>query len=147
MDPIAATSFLGALLGLVDITTRSINKSSVFRTRYRQANLFVSALLGHLCTIKAALTQLAEFQRCDVGVCSETAEELSLALGDSLDGFGILVSSIEEQLDGMGTNDDGQLSVKGRLSFLWHDEEVKDRLNVLDRQVNALNLLLQVMQW
>ena len=147
MDPVSAIGLVGAVVGVTDVVTGTINKLSVLKTRYRQANFFVSLLLGQLCTIQAALTRLADLQRSDGVDYLQPSEELRNALEASLDGCGILLGCLEEQLDQLSTQDDGQLNAKGKLSFLWHDQDVKDYLDLLDRQVNALSLLLQAIRW
>ena len=147
MDPVSAAGLIGSVIGITDVVARSIHKLSVLGTRYRQANSWVSALLGQLCTIKAALAQLTDLSRSEGADILRSSVEIKNALESSLDGCSILVESLEEQLDRLSTQDDGCLDARGKLSFLWRDEEVKNYLDLLDRQVNALNLLLQVVQW
>lgn len=147
MDPVSAISLIGSVLGVADIVTRSINKLSLLKTKYRQADLDVSALLGQLCTLQAALSQLAELRQSGYAAGVALSDELANAFSNSLDGYGILVASLEESLEQLEIQGSGQLSGKGKLSLLWNGQNIKDYIELLDRQVNALNLLLHAIQW
>lgn len=147
MDPMSAIGLVGSVVGVLDVVTRSVNKLSSLRTKFRRADFFVSALHGHLCVVQAALHELAERLRAEHPNFLQPKEKVQTALETSLEGCGILVASFEEQLDKFRDEGDAQMTAQGKLSFLWHDRDVKDYLDLLDRHVNALNLLLQVIQW
>ena len=138
---------VGSIAGVLDIATRSISKLSLLRSRYRQANLFVSTLLGQLCTVQASLEQLKRLQQSAGFHRALDSQELRTAFKVSLEGCDILLISLEEQLDQLSKNEEGNLYSRSKLVFMWHDQEVKDYLDLLDRQINTLNLLLQATQW
>lgn len=143
MDPVSAIGLVGSILSLADIVTRSINRLSALKTKYRQADVSLSALIGTLYVLKAALQQLAE-QHPSTDVLNA---ELDDALTYSLDGCRTIITTLEERLDQLEKRKSGRLTSKGKASLVWHDDDIKESLALLDRQVNALNLLLQAIQW
>ena len=147
MDPISVIGLLGSVVGVLDVVTRSVNKLSGIRTKFRRATFLVSALHGHLCIVQAALSQLEEILRANSPHFVQSKAEIKVALEISLEGCGILVASLEEQLDKLYDENNEQMTAQGKLSFLWHDQDIKEYLDLLDRHVNALNLLLQAIQW
>ena len=138
---------VGSIAGVLDIATRSISKLSLLRSRYRQANLFVSTLLGQLYTVQATLEQLKRLQQTIGFHRALDSQELRTAFEVSLEGCDVLLISLEEQLDQLSKDEEGNLNSRSKLVFMWHDQEVKDYLDLLDRQINTLNLLLQATQW
>ncbi|KAI1074001.1 hypothetical protein F5B20DRAFT_565194, partial [Whalleya microplaca] len=69
-------------------------------------------------------------------------------VGNSLNSFGLLILSLQQLLDKfdvpMGPDD---MAAGKRISFLWSEKEMADYSNLLDRQVKALNLLLQAIHF
>ena len=147
MDPVSAIGAVGSVIGVLDIATRSINKLNVLRSRYRQANFLVSALLAQLYTVQATLHQIKQLQHTTGFRRALESQQLQSALEVSLEGCDVLMASLEEQLDQLSTRDGGELNSKGKLTFLWQDQDIEEYSDLLGRQISALNLLLQAIQW
>lgn len=140
MDPASAIGIIGSLVGVANVAGSIINTLSNLRTKYRNADLAVAALIGQLCTIKAALTQLGS---CHDQQLQNLESELRLAV----DACSLLVTSLDDKVTKLETKTAGQLSSKGKTSFLLAEKDLEHYLTLLDRQVNALSLLLVASQW
>ena len=148
MDPVSASlGIVGSLLTIADVVTRSVNRLSTLKAKYRRASLSVTVLLGQLCTIQAVLEQLTNLQKSNRLNLTSSTLDLGPALTTSLDACGIIIESVGDLLDQLEKQDGSSLTAQGKIMFLWHEDEIKDFLGFLDPQINALTLLLQVMQW
>ena len=143
MEPVSAIGLVGSVLGLADVVTRSINRLSTLKTKYRQADVSLSALIGTLYVLNAALYQLVD----QYPSTHYDRAHVNIPLTCSLDGCHTIISTLEGRIDRLEKGKGGHLTIKGKASLVWHDEDIKETLALLDRQVNALSLLLQVMQW
>lgn len=140
MDPGSAIGIVGLLISLADVAGKTIHKLSHLRTKYQNADLAVAALIGQLCTIKAALTELGSHQNARL-------ENLECHLSSAVEGCSLLIESVDERIAQLERKVVGRLSSKGKASFLWAEKDLGDCLAMLDRQVHALNLLLLATQW
>lgn len=73
--------------------------------------------------------------------------QLAAHIGNALDSFSPILLALGQQLDryeGVGAD---RMAAKTRLGFLNGEREMTNLSVLLDRQVNALNLLLQAIQW
>ena len=147
MDPISAVGLLSSVISIAQLVTHAARRLSMLKTKYRQADLTVSLLIGQLCTMEAALNQLAEFQQPDSVRLAASRSDMQTALSTSIDGCRFLIQSLDERLDQLEEQAQGRLSAWGRWLLLWNEHDIKCFLDLLDRQVNALNLLLQAIQW
>ncbi|KAL9084905.1 MAG: hypothetical protein Q9165_007858 [Trypethelium subeluteriae] len=146
MDPASAFGLIGSIAGVADVIFTSIHHLSTLTTKYRQANVSVSLLIGQLCTVQAALNQLASLDRFTIEGIAVYSAEWTLGLSTSLNGCKWIVASLDEKVNELEKRAYGELSLKGRAWLLWRNDEIKEYLDTLDRHVNALNLLLHVVQ-
>ena len=73
--------------------------------------------------------------------------QLAAHIGNALDSFSPILLALGQQLDrdeGVGAE---RMAAKTRRGFLNGEREMTNLSVLLDRQVNALNLLLQAIQW
>ncbi|KAI9686854.1 MAG: guanine nucleotide-binding protein subunit alpha [Bathelium mastoideum] len=128
MDPASIIGIVGSVVGIADVVTRSIGSLNGLKLKYRDAPTLVSTLIGQLYTTQTALDQLSSWAEDYAGIPTsveaERYAELAAQVGNALDCFGPLI----------------------RISFLWNERDLNEYLTLLDRQVNALTLLLQAIQ-
>ena len=145
MDPASAVGVIGSVMGIANVAYTSVRRLSTLKTKYRQADNSVSLLIGQLCTIQAALDQIANQPTVEHTAMSRA--DWTFGLSTSLDGVEWIVASLDKKLNELERQEDGRLSLKGKTLLLWRDGEIKNYLDMLDRHVIALVLLLQVTQW
>ncbi|KAI9691975.1 MAG: guanine nucleotide-binding protein subunit alpha [Bogoriella megaspora] len=146
MDPASIIGIVGSVVSVADIVTRSIRRLSSLAARFRDAPFLISTLIGQLCTVQAALDQLACWANDDLAE-NPRYSLLAMRVGSSLKCFSPLIVSLQHQLDQVEEVPENQFSLSKRISFLWTEPELERYLTLLDRQVNALTLLLQAIQW
>ena len=150
MDPVSALGLVESVLAIANLVGGTLRRLSVLKPKYKQADFTVDLVVVQLCTIQAALTQLIDLQRLKHIDLRLAGTDITPPLSNSLNGCDSLVASLATQLGQLGQlekQDNTRLTAKGKLSFLWHDQDIKEYLVLLDHHVNALKLLLQVVQW
>ncbi|KAF2231074.1 hypothetical protein EV356DRAFT_472529 [Viridothelium virens] len=145
MDPASIVGIIGSVVGIADIVTRSIRRLSTLKTKFRDVPFLVTTLTGQLCTVQAALDQLSVWAARDL-TTDTRYRKLATQVGDALDCFDPLIKALESRLDRIEGIGEGQVDLSRKVSFLWTEKELVDYLSLLDRQVNALTLLLQALQ-
>ncbi|KAI0384670.1 G-protein alpha subunit-domain-containing protein [Hypomontagnella monticulosa] len=143
MDPVTIFQIVGTVVSVGDAVIKCANRLTVLKSKYNDASLLISALIGQLYTVKTAIDQLSEWKAR--AHHEPRYLKLTSRIGNALDGFSPLVYALQAKLDQFN-DDDEELSRTRKLSFLWTERELGDYLTFLDRQVNALNLLLNVIQ-
>jgi guanine nucleotide-binding protein G(i) subunit alpha len=148
MDPASILGIIGSVISIADIVTRSVRRLSSLKTKFKDVPFLVTTLTGQLCTVQAALDQLSVWAKRDLN-SNDRYKKLATQVGDALECFGPLIKALESRLDQIEGVDQGesQNNTAKRLFFLWTERELMDYLSLLDRQVNALTLLLQALQW
>ncbi|RYP92006.1 hypothetical protein DL770_001861 [Monosporascus sp. CRB-9-2] len=146
MDPATIVQIVGTVVSIGDVVIRCINRLSSIKTKYHDAPMLLSTLIGQLFIVKAALDQLSYWKSRDLST-DPRYHQLALQIDNSLDCFVPLMMTLQLQLDRFDTNGPRKMTPNAKISFLWNEREMTDYLNLLDRQVNALNLLLQAIQW
>ncbi|MCJ1265924.1 hypothetical protein MMC22_005806 [Lobaria immixta] len=121
-----AIGLAGSVASIVDILAKSVNFLLNLQTKYKQADLTVSLLIGQLSTLKAALNQISEW------ITSKGCKVLVLALDDRIKSF--------------DRNPDHTLNSRGKAQLLWEENGTTDYLNHLSNHISALNLLLTALQ-
>lgn len=106
----------------------------------------VSTLIGQLYIVKTALDHLSLIYNSHKFNDYPRYHQLALQMNTALDSFGPLMLALQERLDKVYAEQE-VLTLKKKTQFLWNENEMDYFLVLLDRQVNALNLLLQTIQW
>lgn len=146
MDPATIIQIIGTALSLGEVVVKSITKLSSIKARYQGAPMVLSTMIGQLYIVQSALDQLGALSRPELSR-SPRHHHLAQQVGNSLDCFGALILALGEHLDQFQVSEAANMTVKDRIAFLWSEKDMLDYSTLLDRQVNALTLLLQAMQW
>ena len=143
MDPLSIVSLTASVSSIVGIITKTVNALSTLQAKYRNADLSVFLLIGQLSTLKAALGQISEWMRIEG--CTAQSEHLQLFkdLMEALNGCQTLISILDDRIDQLAHKEGSDsLDVKGKVLFLWEEQELNMYVTYLNNQVNALSLLL-----
>jgi hypothetical protein len=148
MEPISVIGIAGTVLSIGASITRSILFLVSLQGKYQTSSLVVSSLIGQLATLKAALNQITQWISDDNLVAAPLDEQLEIDLQISLESCEAVISALEEGIDGLGrAHDDGGLSVKGKISYVFNEGNLSEFSNLLSNQAVALNLLLTALNW
>ena len=129
-----------------DVATKVIRALCRVQTKYKNANLTVSLVIGQLSILNAALNQISEWistSLSDVPHNERLTEDLTVAI----DGCKVLILILDERYSSFDENSDGRLSTTGKAEFLWREDDLKEYLSHLGNHIAALNLLLTALHW
>jgi hypothetical protein len=148
MDPISIIGLTGSLISIGEVITKSIKHLIDLHSRYQNASLAVTLLIGQLTTVKAALQEVLTWIKSSLEGITEH-ELLVKDLDTSIGSCKIVVAFLDERINLLVLNQKNanDLPVRGRLKFLWDENEMGEFTNHLNNQINALNLLLTAIQW
>ncbi|KAI0444139.1 G-protein alpha subunit-domain-containing protein [Xylaria telfairii] len=145
MDPASIVQIVGTALSLGDVVIKCLAGLRSLKNKYHDAPLFISTIIGQLYMVQSALDQLAIWSKPEHGR-DPRYRQLAYQIDNALDCFSLLVTTLERRLDDFRLISSNDMTTAQRLTFLWGEKETSDFSLLLDRQVNALNLLLQAVQ-
>jgi hypothetical protein len=143
MDPLSIVSIVGTAVSLGDVIIKCITGLSSLKTKYHDAPLVVSTIIGQLYMVQAALSQLSTWNKPEYAH-DPRYQQLAAQIDKSLDSFGPLILALRDRMDHL---ESAALTAQVRLAFIWSENDMTGYSILLDRQVNALSLLLQAVQW
>lgn len=146
MDPATVFQIVGTVVSLGDVVIKCIAGLSALKAKFHDAPLIVTSMIGQLHMVKIAQEQLSplnspRFNR------DQRYRQLATQIGNALDSFGPILLALSQQLDQYEGLDTLRMTAQRRLGFVHSERELTNLSILLDRQVNALNLLLQAIQW
>jgi hypothetical protein len=147
METASVIALVGSAVKLGDAVLRTSIRLSSLISRYRKVDLFVTLLVGQLYTVRTALNQLSTLEQTSITSTASSNPEWLAGLTTARDGCSELITLLDEQLDRLEKSENGGLNVGSKILYLWKGAEMKEFLDRLFHQVNALNLLLNVIRW
>lgn len=149
MDPVSIVGLVGSIVSIADVLTKSIRKLSDLRSRYHNAPVQITTLIGHLYLIQSTIDELTRW-KSRILVHDPRYRQLALQIDTSLDCFCPLITSLHQylsELDVSSTSDLNSMNLRSRISYMWNERDMAVYINLIDRQANALSLFLQAIQW
>lgn len=146
MDPVSAISLAGSVLNIVGAITGMIKSLHDFRRHWKEADLTVALLMSQLTTLKAALNQIAEWISSSLADVPQY-HQLTIDLEESLSSCNVLITFMGHHLSKLAWTEAKALNYESRIRVVLEDKAMKDCLDHLNNQTNALNLLLTVFNW
>ncbi|KAI0537271.1 hypothetical protein GGR58DRAFT_354493 [Xylaria digitata] len=147
MDPGSIFQIVGTAVSLGDVVIKCIVGLKSLKSKYHDTPLVISTIIGQLYIVQSALDELAMWNKRDDGRERDPRYlDLASQIDNGLDCFSLLILTLEQRLNDFKLNGTKDMTTRQRLTFLWNEQETSDYSVLLDRQVNALNLLLQAVQ-
>lgn len=147
MDPVCGTVSLVAGVGsVVSVIAKSIQTLTTLRHQYKDAELNINLLTGHLRTVRAALLQVQNWA-CESLPGEGQHYQLLIDLEDAVSHCRLLCEFIDNQISKFEWNEDDFLRVGSKVLWILEDQQTKDCLSRLDHQINALSLCLTAFKW
>ena len=142
MEPVTAIGLAGSVIGLIDVTARSISALRALQHRWKAADLTINLLISQLMILRAALNQLEEWITASPN--ANQHYQLIIDLGATLESCEILLLFIDGKLNELDWNDNNILSFESKIKIALQDGAVKEYATHLANQSTAINLLLTV---
>lgn len=149
MDPLSIVGLIASIVSIADAVTKSIRKLSLLKTKYQNAPFQITVLIGQLYIVQAAIDELTRWRSKSLSQ-NPRYRHLAMQIDTALDCFCPLILSLQQYLDEIEASlesDSHGSHVKGKLAYVWNEQDIASYLDLIDRQVNALTLFLQAIQW
>ena len=149
MDPISIIGLAGSIVSIVDVVTKSLKTLNELRLHRLEADLTLTLLITQLGTLKAALGLIAEWINSDLAADPHQHYQLIIDLESALGRCKTLITLMDRYISKLEWNDhiDQPICFERRVRVALKDGAIKDYLNHLGNQTNALNLLLTAFNW
>ncbi|KAL9118392.1 MAG: hypothetical protein Q9187_005062, partial [Circinaria calcarea] len=145
MDPFTIVGVAGAIVGVMDVITRSVRSLYHLQTMFKGSDLTISLLIGQLSTLKAALNQINEWIDTTL-VNVQQRRQLVLDLNASLESCKVVIQLLDDRVSHFGRINNTAMCMQSRVLYLWEQTGITEYLNHLNNQTTALNLLLTALQ-
>ncbi|KAI0878301.1 hypothetical protein GGS24DRAFT_508760 [Hypoxylon argillaceum] len=145
MDPATIFQIVGTVVSLGDTVIWCITRLNTLKAQFHDAPIIVTSMIGQLYIVKIAQDQLSPLNSPNFS-SDPRYRQLADQIGNALDSFGPILLALGQQLDQYDGMVAGQMTEKTRIGFLHCEREMTNLSILLDRQVSALNLLLQAIQ-
>jgi len=139
MDPITAVGALGAVVGIIDVVTKTISGLREVGAQYKDAELGVIGLVSQLTALRAALSKIRQWMDSEP---TETHYQLAMDLGNTLSCCGMLMEKLESEVIRLQRSADGKLSARSKLKFALNGKSIEDLQGMVGHQMDSLNVLL-----
>ena len=136
----------GAIIGIVDVITRSMLVLRALRDKYKTATLTISNFITQLTSLKAALSKISEWIASEL-VDAPQHHQLIIDLEEAIVCCRILVQSVDEEIEQLEKDDEGSLDVHSRIQVMLKTQKFEDFQTFIQRQISALGLLLTACNW
>ena len=146
MDPISIIGLAGSIVNIVDVISKSIQNLYDLQQRWKAADLTVQSLIGQLSTLKSALSHIHEWLSSSLSK-EPQLDQTVIDLRQSLDSCHHLMTFMYDHLVLLDWTEANRMTSASKIRAVFHGNEMKDCAIYLDRQANALNLLLTALNW
>ena len=146
MDPVSIIGLAGSIVNIVDVIAKSIKALRDLQQRWKAADMTVNSLIGQLTTLRTALDQIQGWMSSSLSKQPQHGQ-LVADLSDSLECCRTLVTFMYDHLLQLDWTEADRLSFAGKIKAVFNDSGVQECTIHLDRQSNALTLLLTALNW
>jgi hypothetical protein len=144
-DPVTIIGAVSAITGIVVAVGQLITRIRKFREQWQEAHWGLWAFLTHITSLHTALMAIEQWED-DSEI--ERHHLLVMQLDDSMSFCNALIrraQPIVEQLESLLL--DGTLATSNKIRRLLESRDMENLSVMLNGQINALTLILQVYQW
>ncbi|KAF7503186.1 hypothetical protein GJ744_004219 [Endocarpon pusillum] len=144
MDPVSIIGITASAFTLVDRLGTTLNFILQLSTKFKHADAKITLLIGYLASINAAIFEIAKI----VKTLPEGTqyEKLVDSLNTTLECTKLSLSFLESKIGGLRSNPQDETSMINKITIILKDAEFNEYINGISHYVNALNLLLNVLQ-
>lgn len=141
-------SSASAVVGLVFSFAQVIKTCKDIRSRYQDARRTVDNIKNELETLEGALKELANLLIHDPAAIAsrwDSDKTLPLTFQRAIRGFKRTITSLQDDFEPL-RHSNSSLKKMDKVKLLWDEDGMRQHLEQLRAQSNALSLLLQVLQ-
>lgn len=142
MDPVSAIGLSGSIVGIVDVIARSILSLLDLQKQFKDADGTLIALIGQLQTMKAGLEQVRALIDD-----SEQSYQLQMDLSSAVKACDVRVHNLDEKITELDRSKADKLTFESKVRLVLGSKGTEVCLTRLDRQANAITMLISALNW
>lgn len=146
MDPASFLGIVGSAVGIADIATKCVSKLRELQRRWKKADLKLNLLITQINTIRAALEQIARLVPPDT-FGDSCDDQLMDNLKDVQACCVLVLGFIDSHVNMLERDEQDNLTTESKAKAVIHEGDINEWVTILEKQSNALNLLLTVISW
>lgn len=144
-DPLTIIGAAASVASIVEVLVKTVNAIPELHSRWKQADMSLVNLIAQLTALKAALNKLQEWMDTDLD--EPHHHQLVMDLEISITCCRRLVARIDSEVSDLVRDDENGLDSKGKLKLMVKNGKLEELQKMVERQTNALTLLLTVCNW
>jgi hypothetical protein len=144
MDPITIVGLVGTTVSLIGASARIAQSLHDLREKYHSTNTVLTNIIQQCKTLVAAVTQIKFWIEDTLSRTSSSNRQRMVPLNNALMDFVATLNPLEEEVNRMlgKAKPSGILPRRVKLQSIWNETRMKDHLDNLRWQANAIQLLL-----
>ena len=131
---------VSAIVGIVNVATRTISTLASIRKRFKGVNLAVEPLSTQLVSVKAALDQIRHL--VEESLQDDQPCQIAMNLNIAINGCSLLIRLLDDQISKLEHDEDNKITLESRVKTALKSKGIKECLARLHRQLSALNLII-----
>jgi hypothetical protein len=131
---------VGAIVGIIDVATRSISTIAGIRKRFKEVNLTVELLFTQLVSVKTALDQIHHL--IEESLQDDQHYQLVMNMDIAINGCNLLIRVLDDQISKLEYDEDEKITFESTVKMVLESEGTEECLTRLDRQISALTLII-----
>jgi hypothetical protein len=143
-DALTIIGTAASVVQIVEVLAKTLSRLSELNERWRQADCTFINLIAQLSALKAALNKIQEWMDADI---DETHHQLVMDLGLSIECCRVLIDKMDSEVSGLHRSADNGLNSQGKIKLMIKNGKLEELQKMVERQTNALTLLLTVCNW
>lgn len=146
-EPLTIIGTASAVVGIIESIAKALSTLHDLRGQWKQADLTLVNLEVQLLALKTALGKIEEWLKPRLEEEQDSCHELVLTVGTVIQCCGMLAAMLDAEVSEFSRNADNLLDTQSRVKFLSKNGTLEELQTMVDRQTNALTLLLTACNW
>ena len=144
VDPITVLGTAGAVANIIEVLSKIITTLHEIHQQWKDADFTFLSLVAQLIALRAALTKIKEWADGEV---TEHDYQLAMDLDVTVACCRLLVGKIDAQASDLQSKPTGLLTASSRVKLIFGSGKGEALQRMIERQTNALTLLLTACNW
>jgi guanine nucleotide-binding protein G(i) subunit alpha len=143
-EAIAVIGTAASVANIIDVLSSTISTIGELRKQWKEADFTFLCLVSQLTALRAALAKIKEWADVDI---ADPHHQLVMDLDTSMSCCRILISKIDGRISELHQNPNEKLDFSSKMKIVFGSKSMDDLQKMIERQTNALTLLLTACNW
>ena len=143
-DIISIIGTAGAIANIIDVLAKTVSTLRDLHNQWKEADFTLFNLIAQLTALKAALNKIGEWMDTD---SVEPHHQLVMDLDISISCCRMLITKMNSQISKLHPSPGNTLNSQGKMKLMLKNGTLEELQKMVERQTNALTLLLTACNW